>query len=299
MTPFTVTQPATITLRPTVTADDVHGAAVTGQILLRVESVTGFGVPNGNYELVTNENCNDTTDACGGYPRTYIGTARKPDGTALIRWRFIVAHELGHATAARAKTLIPVSYDDDDTAHGLCRCTHVTGLASSHCLQSRERSSDAQDEGYAHAFATRVFNSTTQANGNIRYFKEFKETDGGVTPPTMTKDAYNAARWHETRCGTLVEHGVEWDWLTFFFKVSNTNGTSAATTFAKLQEIYLLACDAGSAGCYSLFADRPRWNNSEPVDPEIVSLKQAAAEALTSAQYLRFKSTGENWGVDW
>jgi len=302
VTAFTVSGSATINLRPTLGAYEFNGAAITGQILLRQSNVTGFGVPDGDYTIVTNHaECGVDNDACGGYPVTFIGPTLKPDGTPLIRWRFIVAHEIGHATQDRLDTLIGGNYQGGNDAPNkpLCLCNHVSGLSTAHCLQSREYSTDAQGEGFAHAFATRAFNSTSQTNGTIRYYKEFKNTDGSVTPPPVSKDAYNKARWHELRCTTEARRGVEWDWLTFFFNVSNTSA-SYATTFDEINEIYRVACDKGILDQCDIM-DSPQWNDPPPPeDPdEFTSLQEAAQEVLTSNQFNRFRNTGQEWGVDW
>ena len=81
-------------------------------------------------------------------------------------------------------------------------------------------------------------------------------------------------------------------------EVSNT-GASSSITFDELNAIYRTACNQGTPNVCESW-DSPQWNDRDPPgQSDYTSLQEAAAQVLGTGDKLnRFRSTGENWGVD-
>lgn len=232
---------------------------------------------------------------------------RLPD---LARWRSVIGHEMGHHVhALEAGQTAGVSYTFEcdtqqpcvDPATGVatellfdppsvsrsCACDHVTVANRAHCLQSLERMSDAEAEGFAHFFAASIANP----NPNECIFTYYKEVrmeecpagntckaikacndanDPGcaqivaysVFPPVVVPCA-EANKWRNTECGAmpgaipsaLAEMGVERDWLQFL-RSWNKAGTEVEN--ASLSEIF---------AAYRATCDPCRYPNPTPNAP--------------------------------
>jgi hypothetical protein len=181
------------------------------------------------------DNCNDPAGG-GAYMIGYdvcLAPGQWEDPTAH---KYIVTHEIGHSVQ---KKIIQYAISNDQYTAGdasssqtRCLCTHVSTGEPSHCLGSRETIEAANKEGFAHFFATMVFNNRTEDNGMYVYPKEAYDWTGSSwtvkTPPVAWK-AYRGAnerttdRWMEKNCNPGAEDmGVESDWLRFNYELWTT-----------------------------------------------------------------------------
>ncbi|HOU93492.1 MAG TPA: hypothetical protein PLU22_20715, partial [Polyangiaceae bacterium] len=277
--------PQPIYLRPMANTSDFQTAAVTGQVL-RANWATGgnVGLTAGTYQVHSDEACPSSSgDSCAVFPHIYINWAN-----THAWWRTIVAHEIGHAVRQNAMGSPWANRTTGGDTVDLCRCDHISA-DEVHCLQSRSNYGYAQEEGFAQAFATRVFNNNIEANGSLAYYKAFLESSGAnpVLPP-MAKDCYNAATWFYQKCNRTADTAVEWDWATFFVNVSSAN-RAYTTDFASLFDIYRRACGSASEKCAD--TDNVRWTN----------LRDAAKAkyGLEDPRYLRFEAALRNHKVNY
>jgi len=305
VTAFTVTSTskAFVQLNPLAMSSDFEVAALAGQILWRKASSTDFGVPDGSYVIVANQDCPSQTGvSCGDYPTSYLCTTVL-SGATCAHWRFIAAHEFAHATQRNTKTMLTFSYGDAADPANLCNCSHIA-IASDHCLQSREQTEAAQAEGFAHAFATRVFNATNQSNGVFVYYKHFRETTGAITAPPKEREGYAPQLWLDTRCTKplLSYRAVEWDWLTFFFNVTSAS-TSSPTPFQRLHAMYQRACAGGN-----LSDECDAWDGVQVGSDYFVGFEQLRSAAYdeyfsesgdpNDPRFVRFRNALEAHGVN-
>jgi hypothetical protein len=72
---------------------------------------------------------------------------------------------------------------------------------ATHCLQSIEKTGAAQREGFAHFFASRVWNEQDGGACTFPYYKEFLETEGGVAvSPPVPIDCAGVRKWRNNYC---------------------------------------------------------------------------------------------------
>jgi hypothetical protein len=85
--------------------------------------------------------------------------------TLMTHWKFMIAHELGHAVEWAFIGQHAINYNWGASA--VCSCTHVANnpYSNTHCIQSRRDTGAGQIEGFAHAFAARVFNRDYENKG--------------------------------------------------------------------------------------------------------------------------------------
>lgn len=139
------------------------------------------------------------------------------------------------ASGAPAKTAQLADPTTAEAALAACGCSHVE-LGAFHCLQSIERISRADSEGFAQFFASLVWNDPSSTECVFNYYKEFldegpsscrvvdaqgnpdplacrpfafpDQTAGTVTLPPMSVDCGSAAKWrNQNRCA--VDDRVE------------------------------------------------------------------------------------------
>lgn len=252
--------------------------------------------------------CNDgaasggipATDACAGGDFLWTGPTQKPDGTpGRLRWKFVIAHELGHVYQATFDAM-PSSggycfssgygwepgcsgyVDPSQAASPLCRCDHVTGSNKLHCLQSLERDSAAQIEGFGQFFAARTWNDPNGTDCDFSYYKQFNAFllfGTAVVQPPVHIDCKEQVRWRDTFC-FAQGMSTEYDWLNFLWNVNTVgSGTSSLTD---LFEIWKLANAAGGSSV--------SWSH----------LASAAAthHGSGSAKHNKFLADGDEFGVD-
>src|SRR5690606_31828178 len=141
-------------------------------------------------------------------------------------WKYVFAHELGHAVQYQLFGLLDFDYAANAaTGIAQCLCDHVdvTHYPANqlHCMQSRERQDSAQNEGFAHFIALDAMNNDSQSDARFLYYKEFMgKTPSAwvVLPPPATLDATFTAKWMATECPEAAPgvSGIEFDWMAFY-----------------------------------------------------------------------------------
>jgi len=217
-------------------------------------------------------------------------------GTPMTRWKFMIAHEFGHVTKNTFVGYYKRDYywrDAPDT----CGCKHVPyEFSDIHCMQSRGDTGSAQSEGFAHAFAARVFNFDSQADGLFTYYKPFKSPYSVPNPtlgPPLGIRMFWDTKFMSNFCSSgSAGKGIEFDWMQFFYKVTALQ-TPNRVSVQDLFFMYRHACANGNwwATCS---ADDP---NSTVSWSKLLTAAQLLYGA-TDPRYIRFRDTGVAVGVN-
>lgn len=181
--------------------------------------------------LVNNTTCAaGPTSSCatGGFIRI---------GSSGFQKKFIILHETGHRMG-QMRT--------GNLNNGGCDSVHNTTCppegSGDHSMRSREATSCAVNEGFAHFYAADVFNDHDETDCGFEYYKP---VNGDPTPPfdCETGDSFPAGSTCatvdfptailETCCPVSAGRGTEGDWLRQFWDV-HTNGGSSAPTFTEV-----------------------------------------------------------------
>jgi hypothetical protein len=282
-----------VTTFPSANDDAIQAAAVTGQILNQQQWTTGgLGLLPESYFIHTNESCffpdegtcYDNQDP--PYNKVQIGPAAVGGGATQAYWKHIVAHEIGHYVQDRAMGEHEFDYALNASTES-CKCDHYdTSWGNNiHCMQSRESVGGAQLEGFAHAFASRVFNQTTSADGTFVYYKPFLDDSNNVNFPPVAFDAFNPNLWMEDHC-LASDQGVEMDWLNFYYRVA-AESESNPVGFSDIFSIYELAC-TGSAGTKC---------NRQVVSWSALDSAASSHFGASNAQFIAFDTMGTTTGV--
>ena len=285
-------------LTPWASTAQIQVAAVTGQILAMDAWTTGgLGLtPNWPYTVFVNEGC-DTTNpaACYGAPNNtpphggvFLGIT-DPGGVGEEHWKHIIGHELGHFVQDIAMGMHNRSYSDFAVSEPTCMCNFFNP-DEMHCLQSREDIGTAQIEGFAHAFSSRIFNSSSDANGTFVYYKPFLDDGLNSNPPPQSFSTYYPEHWMQNHCPD-ADRGIEMDWMSFYFNVMSL-ATSNPTSPQDLFSIYRRACTGNpNSNC----------NNSHPMPWATLdqNAKTHFGGSPSNPNYLRFRDTGLDSGVAW
>jgi hypothetical protein len=112
--------------------------------------------------------------------------------------KFTIAHEMGHALHHRVWSAMDsdLTYTGD-SLHPQCQ----SPAGNAHKMKSKEYNLGAFVEGFAHYYATDIWNNHSEADAVYR-----------------THDMAIGAKWMETNCGTaLYGFGNGWDWARFFW----------------------------------------------------------------------------------
>ncbi len=120
-----------------------------------------------------------------------------------------------------------------------------------HCLNSRELDEDSMQEGYAHLFATALFNSPTQSDAKFVYYKDYRTYTGGEESAPYPHNVVPTTpfRWMETLCpDSMSGRGTELDWLAFMWRIRSQ--TTNKYSFVDVARVYRIAC-AGNQTCSS------------------------------------------------
>ena len=276
---------------PSSNSDAIQVAGITGQVLNQHEAV-GLGIPAGTYVIHVDAYCEDEGVRYSCYHAGADVTRIYNDPVGGIAspaaWKFLVTHEIGHHVMFRGMGYMHYGYTSDSTVDQ-CRCDHIDGDWGNaiHCIQSRSITGGAEVEGFGHMFASRVFNSTSASNAAFTYYKPYLNQWDVTEEPPLAFDAFNPHQHMEYWC-PQGNHGVELDWLNFFYGISH-EGASNPTTVSTLFEIYKLACGDSEANCTN--ADVVNWN-------ELATAAQTLYTA-GSPLFFRFETTGNNTGVNY
>jgi len=192
-------------------------------------------------DVVANRTCSATVSACANAAGINIGKINEHAHNA--QYKFVVAHEFGHAVQdTRGALMTPDYFQPEEGLPPQCTCLHLT-TDNSHCLQSLERSSGAQVEGFAHFYAARSWNGTRVQSDpcSFNYYKAFREPSGLILQPPVVKTCRDEVRWRNNQCpNQAASLGVEWDWMNFFY--AENVASPGALPVADLFSLYRSAC---------------------------------------------------------
>lgn len=252
----------------------------------------GPRIPAGDYTLRANQGCDPKVTACFrpeslAHPErgtAYIGP--NPDTTHNSQFKFVVAHEFGHAVQAMGTVgLMRADYDNSPsrTNSGACGCGFVDDAANdgSHCLQSKNKYGIATNEGFAHYFASTVWNSDDPASCTFVYYKNFKEGNVVLRPPVVRSCAARV-KWMQNNCAEALR-GVEWDWMNFQRAVQVS---TSPTPLDELLDIYTRSC--GGTSCFGVERGFPQ-----------LAVAADQKYGFLDPRALEFRSQGSNYGVDY
>ncbi len=218
-----------------------------------------------------------------------------PGSTDHSREKFRVAHEIGHAIGDLGNPRIRWG---DNLTHSSQFCLCMNG--GTRCLQSWESIRLAQTEGFAHFISTVLYNSRN-SNGyfgsyrNTRFPNATNPSDIWSMPfcdqPTLICTApwsvntnYNI-RWMENNCSTdMVNKGVEWDWLNFFWTTWSVGADRI--NIAEIRAIWPV--DGSPVEDYN-------WTNSNPSN---FSIRNSAETYLNMQGRQNFLNRAASAGVD-
>lgn len=316
---------------------DTNGGMSIKRALIDQAAANPTHVANpGEIDAVTQKVCPGVNDTCADDPIDYRGQVGCEDGQppqncrlADDRWKMTIAHEIGHVIQRRASGVWNAVYqfngeNDVPGAPPLCRCDHVAIANGWHCLQSLERPSAAQVEGYAQYFASKAWNDPAQNDCTFVYYKEFLSPQclPGVDPasctadpnhpglvinaPPMAFDCLSPTRWRNNHCLTnpvqpgdvQADMGVELDWMGFYY-ASTRPGPDFVLSSNNLLDLYRATCTHGSGFCNGAevsWEDCPACSPSaRGIHTELVELQQAGNVSLQLLQ--AFEKIGDRYGV--
>jgi hypothetical protein len=228
--------------------------AVATQFLL--ETDIGIG-PSTVLNIVADSTLGTYTDPTSPY-KVHFG--RLPDGSKDAWWKYVIAHEMGHAIQGTLFGTLNMSYDENpDILY--CNCQHIENvLDAKHCLQGREQGAAAQQEGWGQFIALDAMNDDGQTDGTFIYYKDFLfpptgyEQAGEKLPPVKI-DGRKKYKWMNTLCPQAGAYlGTELDWMGFYYAAHST--TTNKYNFTDLKNTYLTACTGGTCS-----GKKPTWTN--------------------------------------
>ncbi len=212
-------------------------AAISGALYAH-----GARMPPGAYTVRANERCSNLATACfrPDVDTLFIGANNDSPPTHNSQYKFVIAHELGHAVQFKGSGLMRADYANSPSKNdpGACGCQFVSDPNDrSHCMQSKETLGIATGEGFAHYFAASTWNYDDPSNCTFVYYKNFKEGSVLLKPP-LARTCAAPVQWLETNC-LQAQRGVEWDWMNFQRAITVS---SAPTRLGDLLDIYKEAC---------------------------------------------------------
>jgi hypothetical protein len=225
-----------------------NAAAVVSRILSLGNATVP--VPAANYRINIARCGNDPTSftACfePGNNTLWLGQNNDPGKTQNASWKYVVAHEFGHAIQAAFGVAPQVNYGAPTTS--ICGCDQVFDpVDRSHCMTSKEFNGGVGNESFGHLIAANTWNTPGSATCKFVYYKETIDTGVTLTPPVAI-DCNVQAKWLETKC-LEADRGVEWDWMNWKRAVG-VAPVAQQTNVTELADIYKRAC--GGVSCANL-----------------------------------------------
>lgn len=245
-------------------------------------------VPSGTYP-VRMERCADST-ACFSRPALKLGDNN--DGTHNVQWKFVVAHEFGHAIQSAfnalpsrsGNTTYRADVEDTPAPPSLCKCDHVVDPDDqSHCMQSREYLVGVEPEAYAHAVAASTWNALDENACTFVYYKNTLETPTDPRSPPVPVDCHQKRKWLEDTC-LRAARGVEWDWMNWMRAV-NTAPLASRSTTGDVADIFLRACGGGTC------------DSKEPTSAQLIEASKAKYGVGTPKQ-AAFETAIDDYGAN-
>ena len=225
------TNPTGDTTVPVLFAGDAwFAASLVGSVMGGAELV------NHTYKIFATQECpGQPGNSCHDFD---TGVYLAPGHSAI---KSIIGHELGHAVETHLWGGWTYNYNQV-VNEPLCRCDHVTGVNDLHCLQSREQDGAARNEGWAHFYASRLFNTASHATAPFGYYKQVLVPPGNipqdVRQPPYNIDALAIYKWVERQC-LQANANSELDWMSFLYYL-NTK-TANAYSYASLKTVFEVA----------------------------------------------------------
>ncbi len=239
-----------------------NAAAAVGQILSR-PSIT---VPSGVYPVHLDQ-CNGAKipteaeqqagqkvpyTACfsSGPGVLWLGRNADVRNSHNVDWKFVVAHEFGHAILFKQKANPRLPETQQKAYEALsdqaaCRCDHVIqDEDKTHCMQSKEYLGDVETEGLAHMIAANTWNVLDENACNFVYYKNVKA--GFLLLAPVSVSCHAKFKWMENTC-LEGNRGVEWDWMNWMHSL-NVNPITSRLTTADVGTLFAQACGGDCAG---------------------------------------------------
>jgi len=170
----------------------------------------------------------------------------------------------------------------------------VTVANQLHCLQSLERSQDAQIEGWAQFYASKTWNRQDESTCTFQYYKEFLDVScppgaqctpktGGVSIfPPLARTCKDAVKWRNRNCA-VQNFGTEFDWMGFLWNANTASDQKVS--MADLYAAYRQACGNQNCGL------------PNAVDWQQFSAGASATLGVTSPKFSHLAATGDAFGV--
>ena len=285
---------------PTTVQVGVYLTTVASNILVvggRMFDMPDHGLSQGHIRVTTRDPSTNNIDcsAGGGEPpiswastshalkQSTICLGRKNTLDPSDGWsKFVVGHEFGHAVQGLGMGNLTTDYDNP-ISQPLCRCDHVGSSNQYHCLQSQEHIGAGASEGFAHLYASRIFNHQEQSDCAFGYYKEFMDSSYTVQQPPVAVSCKTPVKWLENQCLT-ANRGVEYDWMNFLYDI-NSAPSSQRTSLSNLWQVYLTACS-------------PPECESENLSWSALDNGAKAYYGTNNLRYLKLVASGSNFGVN-
>jgi hypothetical protein len=179
-------------------------------------STSPSGISNIHIRL-RDEGCPGSNDnsSCASFSRDMIFIR-----SGGVRRKFNIGHEMGHMLYMKYRGGV---YEFDcERDEGGAHCTTLDASHGSHAIHTKENTSCALAEGFAHFVAADAFNSHDEEDGYFYYYKTLYDPLLDVASgPTG-----GPLKFLETRCeGSDQFRGVELDWLRTFWNYHTDTGT--------------------------------------------------------------------------
>jgi len=268
---FTIASPSPTSINVEALAND-HTMNVAG-VLARMYAGTDTWVPAGTNTTYVDKGCpglTPPTDSCfAPGDAVYIGPG---PGAAIAppqaTDKFLVAHEHGHFVQSFHFPIYGYDYNAVIDSVGACRCDQVVSANQLHCIQSLEQYAAAFLEGFAHFYASKLYNNRLEADCTFGYYKEVYILFG-VLSPTVPVACASTSEWRDSHCTAIANSAVEMDTMRFYWALYSTLPDrftmdeiaalfSAAQTHAGFLPITWSDLKAGAATVFGAFT--PKYN---------------------------------------
>ncbi|MBX3130292.1 MAG: hypothetical protein KF718_26475 [Polyangiaceae bacterium] len=198
--------------------------------------------------------------ACAGAGTIKFGRSNKKllTGQYIMTtdYKYTIGHELGHVIHGFGSGVFYRDYGawKTDGAPPECGCEHITSSNQLHCLQSRETTTTAHVEAFAHFYASKLMNHASGSGCTFVYYKDVHFL-GTTLPPPVATDCTYPVRWLESEC-LANGRGVQWDWNNFLWSI-HTAPPAQRTSLDDLFAIYRQGC--GGTKCAHSVTDSMAW----------------------------------------
>lgn len=217
------------------------------------------------------------------------------NASSLIGYRYVMVHELGH--------LLAFKFDGHNSANknynaAAPTCQKFGGGTSGHAMSTKEHTSAAAVEGFAHYYAAVAFNNTSESGCAFMYNKtqDFDRTDVAASDfsppdsiscegsPVWDLSSVDARDYLGDMCtGTIARRGNELDFLRFFWDLDTDEGLS----FSEVAELYDRANPRSWNAVGALGSAGNPWQRivAAAADPSLGVLPEVVAQASNGVNH--------------